>query len=123
MAVVEELLLPALSIFLPWKTWTELSLKLCARLPLFDNEVNQALAAVKRFSDTEADQLSVWQQWHRFHRLVDRADYFLTRTRGKSWMDKWLKKQGESHLPATEKPCLYVTFHYGQGFLGVKIFQ
>src|SRR5690606_32578349 len=91
--LLELYLIPGLCVLLPWSIgfrW----LRFCARWPrLFSQEWRAALAEAQRW--VVIDDPARWAQQYRACRLVDHADYWLSRTRSRGWLDRHVTVRGE----------------------------
>jgi len=115
-ALIERVLVPMLAALLPWRLCARLFWFLAAREFLYRSEVDHAF----RFADEYLAADKEWKRRARFHLLVDNADYFLSLTRGRAWMRRYLRVDGADHLDAAPGAILLVTFHWGQGFWALR---
>jgi hypothetical protein len=109
-------LLPALAIVLPWP-WAFRVFRRAARDPdLYAEEWIPALAQARQFVpiDDEAD----WAWRFRLTRLVDHADYWLSRTRGVRWLRRHV--DGLQPFPAADRAAVGVFFHWCPGLWAVR---
>ncbi|MCB1894127.1 MAG: hypothetical protein H6945_15900 [Zoogloeaceae bacterium] len=111
---VEWLLLPALAAVLPWRFYFRVLRRLSTREWLLREEVARAVRGHQTFYGRPPDTL--WRQRHRLTILVDRADAFLSATRGDRWLDRHVERDGEWPAGA----FLIVTFHYGNGLWAMR---
>lgn len=115
-ALLEYLLLPGLAALLPWP-WAFALFRRLARWPwLYAPEWRPALAAASVLLPV-ADAVD-WAWRYRLLRLIDHADFWLSRTRGESWMRRHLHQEGE--WPAPGEPFVGVFFHWGPGLWPVR---
>lgn len=115
-SLLELYLLPMLCVLLPWSLgfrW----LRFCARWPrLFSQEWKAALGAAEQWVDVGDTALWAWN--YRTCRLVDHADFWLSRSRSRRWLDKHTTRQGQ--WPLTQSAAVGVFFHWCAGMWGVR---
>lgn len=114
-----ELLVVAACVWcLPWAA-TFRVLRWLTRFPLFQGVGTDVAerAMQEQLAGPRAHALRVIA----LHRLVDIADYFVSRKYGDTWAARYLHVSGSS-LPEGEgnKGALFVTFHFGQGFWALR---
>lgn len=113
---VELYLLPGLAAVLPWRLAFRV-LRRCARSEsLYADEWRAALAAAQQHQtiDDPAD----WGWRYRTCRLVDHADYWLSRLRSRHWLTKHVDQVGT--WPCTREPAVGVFFHWCAGMWAVR---
>lgn len=119
LAVAFELLcVAALTLLLPWPLAFR-GLRWLTRFALFQGDA--AVPGARQMAGWLGGEPAHAVRLQALHRLVDVADYFLTRKYGDGWMRRYLHVHGEP-LPAPDggvAPML-VTFHYGQGFWALR---
>lgn len=114
--VLELYLLPSVCVLLPWSLgfrW----LRWWGRWPrLFSSEWRAALAAAQQWVVIgDADD---WAWRYRTCRLVDHADYWLSRTRSRAWLRRYSSQVGE--WPFTRQAAVGVFFHWCGGMWAVR---
>lgn len=115
-SLIEHWLLPALAIPLPWP-WAFRLFRQLARYPgLYEEEWRPALEQARRFVpiDNELD----WCWRFRLTRLVDHADYWLSRTRSARWLDRHV--DGAKQFPLHDRAAVGVFFHWCAGMWSVR---
>ena len=113
---LELVLLPGLTAVLPWRIAFAL-FKRMARWPfLYRTACENALAQARQrgWATDEAD----WLMKRRLVTLVDHADFYLSRTRGRSFMARHLDVDGE--WPPAGAGAVLCTFHWGAGMWGLR---
>ncbi|MCB1914257.1 MAG: hypothetical protein KDG52_00850 [Rhodocyclaceae bacterium] len=111
---VEWLLLPALAAVLPWRVYFRVLRRISAWNWLLREEVARAVRGHQAFCGRPPD--ARWRQRHRLTILVDRADAWLSATRGDGWLERYLERDGDWPTGA----FLAVTFHYGNGLWAMR---
>jgi len=97
----------------PWRAgfaW----LRLCSRLPLYDERVGPALAGAERLS--LAPDPVAFRRRQRLYLLLEHADLFLSLTRSRHWFARHVRTEGR-WPPA---PFVAVFFHYGTGLWSLR---
>ncbi len=122
-ALIELLILPAIAMLLPWSWCSWLYWKISRFDWLFRLQVSGGYpnAAALGMVANKAD----WQRRVRYHMLVDNADAFLTLVRGAGWIKKYICLNSQEPVDWSEyrrRSCLFVAFHYGQGFWALCYF-
>ena len=114
--LLELYLIPGLCVLLPWSLgfrW----LRWCARWPrLFSLEWRAALTEARNWVAI-ADEAE-WAWRYRTTRLVDHADYWLSRTRSRGWLQRHAGVRGE--WPCTRQAAVGVFFHWCGGMWAVR---
>lgn len=114
--LIELYLIPGVCVLLPWPLafrW----LRLWARWPrLFSQEWRAALAAAQQW--ITIDDPATWARQYRACRLVDHADYWLSRTRGAGWLDRYV--DAPQAWPLTGSAAVGVFFHWCGGMWAVR---
>ena len=112
--LLELFCLPALAAATPWR----FGAAFCRRRSnerWYDAEAQAAWSAASRFlPEASAED---WTRRYRLGRLFDHADLFLIQTRGERWLKHWVEVQGSW---PEQGPFVVVTFHYGNGFWGIR---
>lgn len=115
-SLLEYWLLPALAIPLPWP-WAFRLLRRIARHPyLYAAEWAPALAQARQLLPIEDEADWAWR--FRLARLVDHADYWLSRTRGDGWMRRHI--DGLREFPLHDRAAVGVFFHWCAGLWSVR---
>lgn len=113
---LEVVFFPALAAILPWRMCFKI-FKILAKWDfLYREPAERALfEAAKRgwASDPKA-----WLARRKLVTLVDHADHYLARTRSDAWMARHLEVSGE--WPASDKPALLLTYHWGAGMWALR---
>jgi hypothetical protein len=108
-ALLENFLLPGIAALLPWPIAMAILRRLAAWRSLYSPEwvpaQRQALALLPGL-DAEA-----WARDFRLTRLIDHADYWVSRTRARFWLRRHLVQVGD--WPAAGAPAVGVFFHWG----------
>ncbi|GIX36073.1 MAG: hypothetical protein KatS3mg126_1852 [Lysobacteraceae bacterium] len=114
--LLELYLLPGLCVVLPWSLgyrW----LRLCARWGwLFGPEWRAALAQARQWIDVGEE--ARWAHAYRTCRLVDHADFWLSRTRSRRWLARHVDVLG--NWPRTDAAAVGVFFHWCAGMWAVR---
>lgn len=113
---LERWLLPALAATLPWRACFRLYRAIAAANWLFRAETEAAHAAAGAYVD--AGIARDWKREHRLVRLVDQADYYLSRSRGDGWLDRHVRVRGD--WPARGVPFLALGYHWGAGLWALR---
>ncbi|MCK7593583.1 hypothetical protein [Pseudomarimonas salicorniae] len=114
--LLELYLLPALAVFLPWPLAYR-CLRRVARWPrLFSREWRGALAEARNWVEIEDEDRWAWD--YRTCRLVDHADFWLSRTRRRRWLDRYCDPRGE--WPLRQSAAVGVFFHWCTGMWGIR---
>jgi hypothetical protein len=112
----ELYLIPGVCVFMPWPIgyrW----LRLCSRWRwLFQPEWQAALASARSWLDI-ADEKS-WARSYRIARLVDHADYWLSRTRSRRWLTRHVDMPRD--WPLAERAAVGVFFHWCGGMWAIR---
>jgi phosphatidylinositol dimannoside acyltransferase len=115
-SLVEHWLLPALAIVLPWPIAYRL-LRRLARYPgLYEEEWRPALAQAREHVPV-ADE-DDWGWRYRTTRLVDHADFWLSRTRSARWLRRHV--DGAAQFPLRDRAAVGVFFHWCAGLWSVR---
>jgi len=115
-SLVEHWLLPMTAVPLPWPIAFRL-LRAFARYPgLYEEEWRPALAQARAFVaiDDERD----WAYRYRLTRLVDHADFWLSRTRSARWLRRYV--DGAAQFPLRDRAAVGVFFHWCAGQWSVR---
>ncbi|MEJ5208662.1 hypothetical protein [Denitratimonas sp. CY0512] len=115
-ALLELYLIPGLTALMPWPLgfrW----LRFCSRFAfLYRNEWQAALAQARQFVDVGDETL--WARQFRLCRLVDHADFWISRTRSR----RWLRHHTDiaQDWPQLETPAVGVFFHVCPGLWAMR---
>ena len=115
-ALLELYLIPGLTALMPWPLgfrW----LRFCSRFAfLYRNEWQAALAQARQFVDVGDETL--WARQFRLCRLVDHADFWISRTRSR----RWLRHHTDiaQDWPQLETPAVGVFFHVCPGLWALR---
>lgn len=114
---LEFWLLPGLAMVLPWRLCFAVFKRLARWSWLYRDGVEAAAreAQARGWLGLDAD---AWRVRRRLITLVDHADFFLAATRGKAWMRRHLKVEGD--WPARGQAGILCTFHWGTGTFGLR---
>lgn len=115
-SVVEHWLLPPLAVVLPWPLAFRLFRVLSRYAGLYEEEWRPALAQARQF--VPIDDEFEWARRYRLTRLVDHADFWLSRTRSVRWLRKYV--DGASQFPLRDRAAVGVFFHWCAGMWGVR---
>jgi hypothetical protein len=115
-SLLEYWLLPGLAIPLPWPLAFRLLRRIARHPELYAAEWKPALAQARQFMPI-ADEAD-WAWRFRLCRLVDHADYWLSRTRGRGWLRRHV--DGLREFPARERAAVGVFFHWCAGLWSVR---
>lgn len=114
--LLELFCLPALAAAMPWRFGTAF----CRQRSVehwYDDEVQAALNAARGFLPVAHSKGEDWARRYRQGRLFDHVDLFLMQTRGERWLRRWVDVEGRW---PEQGPFVVVTFHYGNGFWGIR---
>lgn len=100
---------------LPWPLFFRLARGFSRFSWLFKEEAELAVAAVNSTDRFTAD--SVWERHYRLYKIVDAADPWLCRFRGRGWIKRYVDVKGE--WPATI-PFVASSMHYGAGLWALR---
>lgn len=118
-ALLELYLIPGMAALMPWPLgfrW----LRFFSRFQgLYRAEWQPALAQAQQFVDV--GDAGLWARHFRLGRLVDHADYWLSRTRSR----RWLQRHCDVVLPwpKLDTPAVGVFFHVCPGLWGMRSLQ
>lgn len=114
--LVELYLIPSVCVLLPWALgyrW----LRLCSRWNcLFGPEWRAALASAQAF--IAIDDPARWARDYRTARLVDHADFWLSRTRSRRWLRRHV--DAPTAWPLTRQAAVGVFFHWCGGMWAIR---
>lgn len=113
---VLEYWLPALAVVLPWPLAFRLLRRLARHPALYAAEWRPALAQARAFLPP-ADEAD-WAWRFRLCRMVDHADYWLSRTRSARWLRRYV--DGARGFPGTGQAAVGVFFHWCAGLWSVR---
>lgn len=114
--LVERWLLPALAAILPWRACFRVYRAVARASWPFRAETDAAHAAAARYLDP--GDAARWRRTHRLVRLVDQADYYLSRYRGDHWLDRHVLTHGA--WPGRGEPFLALGYHWGAGLWALR---
>lgn len=115
-SLVEYWWLPALAAVLPWR-WAFSLFRRIARYPgLYEEEWRPALAQARQFVPIEDEADWAWR--FRLARLVDHADFWLSRTRSARWLQRHM--YGATSFPGSDRAAVGVFFHWCPGLWAVR---
>jgi hypothetical protein len=115
--VVELMLLPGVALLLPWRLCFAFYRWLAGHDWLFRGETQAALAGAA--SEGFVREPRDWARAYRLTRLVDHADLYLSRFRGRRWMRRYVEVRSGA-WPVGGGPFLAITFHWGSGLWGLR---
>jgi hypothetical protein len=117
-SLLEFFLLPALAVLLPWPLAYRL-LRRLARYPgLYEEEWRPALAQAQALALVPIDDPADWAWRYRTCRLVDHADYWLSRLRRARWLRRHVDRRGD--WPPLRGAAVGAFFHWCAGMWGVR---
>jgi len=117
-SLFELFILPALSLLMPWPLAYRV-LRRVARYPgLYEAEWKPALAQALSLGLVQIDDPLDWAWRYRTCRLVDHADYWLSRLRRESWLRRHADRRGE--WPVLQGAAVGAFFHWCAGMWGVR---
>jgi len=117
-SLVEYYLLPALALLLPWPLAYRL-LRRIARYPgLYEEEWRPALLQAQSLGLVPVDDPLDWAWRFRTCRLVDHADFWLSRLRRARWLDRHVDRRDP--WPVLPGPAVGAFFHWCAGMWGVR---
>jgi hypothetical protein len=113
---LEVVFFPAFAAILPWRMCFKI-FKILAKWDFLYREPAERalLEAAKR---SWASDPKAWLARRKLVTLVDHADHYLARTRSDAWMARHLEVSGE--WPASDKPALLLTYHWGAGMWALR---
>jgi phosphatidylinositol dimannoside acyltransferase len=114
--LLERWLLPALAAVLPWRACFRLYRAVARAGWLFRAETEAAHEAAARYLD--CGDAADWRRTQRLVRLVDQADYYLSRHRGDGWLDRHVVTRGA--WPGRGEPFLALGYHWGAGLWALR---
>jgi hypothetical protein len=109
-------LLPALAVPLPWPLAYRLLRRIARHPGLYAEEWRAALAQARQFIRIEDEADWAWR--YRTCRLVDHADFWLSRTRSVRWLDRYV--DGARHFPHGDRSAVGVFFHWCGGQWAIR---
>lgn len=112
--LLELFFLPGLAAAMPWRFGSAFCRRRAAER-WYDAEAQAAWSSARGFLPIANPES--WMRGYRLGRLFDHADLFLVQTRGERWLERWVEVQG--NWPE-RGPFIVVTFHYGNGFWGIR---
>jgi hypothetical protein len=115
-SVIEHWCLPALAVVLPWPIAFRLFRRVARYPGLYEEEWRPALAQAREFLPIEDERDWCWR--FRLTRLVDHADFWLSRTRGARWLRRYV--DGATQFPLRNRAAVGVFFHWCAGLWGVR---
>lgn len=118
--LVELVWLPGLAMLLPWWLCFPIFRWLSGMERLYWGETQAAISAASA-QGLVLDPVG-WARAYRLMRLVDHADLYLSRFRGRRWMQRNVVI-GKGDWPVGQGPFLAITFHWGSGLWGLRHMQ
>jgi hypothetical protein len=115
-SLIKHWLLPGLAIVLPW-SWAVRLYRRAARHPgLYEDEWRPALAQARRFVPIDDEDDWAWR--FRLVRLIDHADYWVSRTHSM----RWLRRHGDgaTRFPCADRAAVGVFYHWCPGLWAVR---
>jgi hypothetical protein len=109
--------LPGMALLLPWRLCFPFYRWLAGHDWLYGGETRAAMAAAASHGFVREPRDWAWA--YRLMRLVDHADLYLSRFRGRRWMRRHLEVRSGG-WPASGGPFLAITFHWGSGLWGLR---
>ncbi len=117
-SALEHFLLPAVALLLPWP-WAFRVLRYLARYPgLYEEEWRPALHQAQALGLVNIDNPADWAWRYRTCRLVDHADYWLSRLRTARWLDRYVDRRDA--WPTIDGPAVGAFFHWCAGMWGAR---
>lgn len=108
-ALVENFLLPGVAALMPWRMAMAIFRRAAGWRSLYSREWLPALPqALALLPELDVDN---WARDFRLTRLIDHADYWVSRTRGSRWRRNHLEMRGS--WPAPAQAAVGVFFHWG----------
>lgn len=115
-SLIEHWWLPAIAVLLPWP-WVFRLFRRFARYPgLYEEEWRPALAQARQYVGI-ADEAD-WCWRYRLTRLVDHADFWLSRTRSARWLRRHV--DGAVAFPGSDGAAVGMFFHWCAGLWAVR---
>lgn len=114
-AALQSVLLPWLALPLPWPLAYRLLRRAARARWLFAADCANALAAARRHIDIADPDGWAWR--YRTLRLVDYADFWLSRVRTHRWIARHVDRAGP--FPAL-RSAVAISFHWGAGLWGLR---
>lgn len=115
-SLVEHWLLPALAVPLPWPVAFRVLRLLSRYRGLYEEEWRPALEQARRYVEIPDER--DWCRRYRLARLVDHADFWLSRTRSARWLRRHV--DGASQFPLRDRAAVGVFFHWCAGQWSVR---
>ena len=115
--VLELMLLPGMALLLPWRLCFPFFRWLAGHDWVYRGETQAAVAAAA--GQGLVREPCDWARAFRLMRLVDHADLYLSRFRGRRWMRRFVEVQSGA-WPESGGPFLAITFHWGSGLWGLR---
>lgn len=115
-SLLEHFLLPACGALLPWPLAYRMLRRIARHPGLYEQEWRPALAQAGRY--LPIDDPADWAWRYRTCRLVDHADYWLSRLRTRRWIARYVDRRGD--WPPLATPAVGVFFHWCAGMWGVR---
>jgi len=117
---LEILILPLLSVMLPWRVAFRCYRYLARQDWLLRDATERAAATAIAYGYLAVDDpgaVTVWRRDFRLILLVDHADAFLSRFRSARWLDRHVRPSGDGW---PEGAFIGITFHYGAGLWAIR---
>ena len=115
--LVECVVVPSLALVLPWRWAYWVFDQILKRTSLYIEGVDQAFDVATKVT-TFPVNASVWKHRMRMTRLLDAADYYLSKWRTSSWIRGFTQVEGE-WLKAGQQ-FVALTFHWGAGMFALE---
>jgi len=114
--LLELVLLPGLAALLPWRWCFAIYRRLAHWRWLYRDACERAVYAAR--ARGVVDDEARWHWMQRLVRLVDHADYYLSRTRSNRWLARHVREEGA--WPPPDRAALLCNFHWGAGMWGLR---
>jgi len=114
--LLELVLLPGLAAVLPWPLCFRVFRRLARWRWLYREVTERALR--EALARGVVDDPARWHWMRRLVTLIDHADYYLSRTRGDSWLARHVSVEGA--WPPPDRAAILCTFHWGAGMWGLR---
>ncbi|MGQ0799314.1 MAG: hypothetical protein ACT4NL_04265 [Pseudomarimonas sp.] len=118
LCLIKYFALPAIGLLLPWPLAYRVLRRIARHQGLYADEWIPALRQAQSMGLVEIDDPDDWAWRYRTCRLVDHADYWLSRLHSTRWMDRYVDRRGE--WPAVTGPAVGAFFHWCAGMWGAR---
>lgn len=112
-------LVPATLAALPWSVAFPILRTLANNSSSFRPEADVAWNVAREHVRHPAE--SAWKSNYRLTRWIERVDTYLALTRSTSWWGRHVDVSGA--WPQPDRPCLFLTYHWGAGFWVFKLLR